>query len=268
LAKSPAATSTPRQAQDLAAARTAKVAAILAKGTANLLAPGSGMFLELFGTIFQDRRQAQYEEELELIKARLAELEFSDEKLAAAILDSPAHRQLIFDGLNAAGLALSKDRLRQIAEIVAVGLTEDEHRALKARRMLALLGQIDDEQVIILEAAYKDGPRTNPVLDPAKDRILRQPAGAPDEGVEASRQRLIDYKLARFNMSQLGLVEYGGQRVGEAFEQHSDHEYGLRVKITELGKALARTMGLDRLPEPADGDPTSDRADPKDAAGV
>jgi len=234
---------TSRQATDEAGSLVAELIAIGARSAAELLMPGGGALFDVFGTLYTRDRDRKVRDGLEYIKARLAALEISSEKLTK-ILESPTHRALLFDGLNSAGRVVSDDRLEHIARIVADGLTDDELHAFRAKRMLAILDQVDDEQLIILGAAYIHGERPPFGSKPGFDNILMQPTTDIVDDGEARAKRLLDYKLARVRLGQIGLVEYGADRVGDTFRQHHDHPYGQRIKLTILGEVLMERLGF------------------------
>jgi len=113
-------------------------------------------------------------ERLEKLAAFLAEQSYGqiiDSAHMQERLKDPKFLDLLEDGVAQAVRALSEDRLRRIAMFLFKGMSADEFDYITQKRMLALFGELNDAEVMILVCtAAADGKRQHPynVLDAGK----------------------------------------------------------------------------------------------------
>ena len=102
---------------------------------------------------------------------------------------SPANPEavdLVESGGHLAARATTSERISRIAEIVFRGLEADEASLIRRRRLLALFGEIDDDEFVLLNAYGQsyggDGSE-------AWDAVDRPEAGSPRFVQGTARQR-------------------------------------------------------------------------------
>jgi len=178
---------------------------------------------------------------IRLLEARVAAME---EVNAKAALANPEKIDLIERGGFQAARATSPERIAHIVEVVARGLETDEAEIIRRKRMMALLGEIDDDEVAILTAygrTYAGGERNafEAISKPGPLHI-----GAGREVIEQNKL----YDLGVDHLLRMGLLErnFGNVKKGEIpdFDPKTGGFKG-RVQISFLGRMLLREMGIE-----------------------
>ena len=181
---------------------------------------------------------------IQKLSERVSKLEANIE----AIIEDPEKSDLIESGCHQAARATTPERITRIAEIVSSGLSEEGTDLIRRKRLLRLFGEIDDDELIILnaygEAEYGESPRG--ISSPAWEMIKRpEPAflGSSPEVLENENL----YKLGLGNLLRLGLFEkkYDNVKDGEypPFDRTSG-EFKSRIVISYLGRMLLKEMGM------------------------
>jgi hypothetical protein len=122
----------------------------------DMAVPGVGSFFgALVGQIIPNQRNERLVEycvrlgrRLQVAEGAVEDLRARLEALAANL--TPEQLALFEDGAAAAVKATSEDRVDTIARIVAAGLTNDDAKAADQRRLLDLLNELSDEDVVVL----------------------------------------------------------------------------------------------------------------------
>ena len=142
--------------------------------------------------------------------------------------------------------ALSDDRKRYIAELVANGISGDEKDAIEAKRLLRILEQIDDDQVIVL-CSYLLKYRDDDEFHNKHESVLK-PIRASVNSQQDERDEGTMWELSRSQLQTLGLLRgrFKTPKKGESPE--IDPKTGmLRAtsrELSPLGRLLLRQMGL------------------------
>jgi hypothetical protein len=143
-----------------------------------------------------------------------------------AVIKKPENIDLIEDGAYQAVRALTEQRKRLIAKAVANGIASEDQSKLDQKRIMNLLGQLDDEQITIL-AAYGSG------FVHSRLQEIR-PAFASDASTEEVKERAWFFEWCESELMRLGLLH---RRI------HSPRTGGF-IEITWLGKAVLRAIDL------------------------
>ncbi|MAC89379.1 hypothetical protein [Maricaulis sp.] len=170
---------------------------------------------------------------------RLEELE---SQRVESLLDDPAKQDLVVMGGQQATRALSDHRIELIVQAVVNGISDDDVSTIRKNRLLRLLGQIDDDEVAILNAygsAYGGGKGE-------WDKVQRPPPGyigAPVKELDDNKL----YEAGSERLLQMGLLEqkFTSLRKGELpeFDKTAGRFKG-RMDISYLGRMLLREIGL------------------------
>ena len=102
---------------------------------------------EVVGVVIPQQRIERIRAHLRHLNERLSELSELEAKRKAT---EPEAIDLFEDSALQAIRALTDERQQRISMVVAEGIRGDHQDRIEAKRMLSLLGQIDDDQVIIL----------------------------------------------------------------------------------------------------------------------
>lgn len=191
------------------------------KGAAGIIPYVGGIAAELIGNLIPNQRMDRLVVYTRGINERLDALE---EQAKQKLLDSEAI-DIFEDGAYQAVRALSPERQEYILNLVTFGMTGEQHERLQAKRLINLLKEVDDDQIIIL-ASYL---RKNRFSDDF--RLLHQSVLTPPRAHMGSTREEMD-KATVFELTIKQLVTQGLLK-DEA-----------RKDITTLGRLLLRRIGL------------------------
>lgn len=212
----------------------------LTRGAANAVPFVGGLLGELITEVIPGQRQERVVTYLRELGQRIDAMEAGAIKAA---LTNSEKIDLIERGGYQAIRATSQNRVAQIAEVVANGLKSDDADVIRRKRLLTLLGEIDDDEAVIL-AAYGSTYGTG---DYSQWETIQQP-DPPHLGsnkVEIDKSKL--YDAGKDHLLRLGLLQrrFGNVKKGEypEFDKNSGTFKGI-TEISYLGRMLLREMGL------------------------
>ena len=120
---------------------------VTVKGALGTIPFLGSVLAEIAGQTIPHQRFERVEDYLRHLQLRVDAL---DEALIREHLKDPERIDLIEDGAEQATRALSDGRREYIAKLVAEGICGEDKAKIEAKRMLRLLRDLDDDQVIIL----------------------------------------------------------------------------------------------------------------------
>lgn len=212
----------------------------LTRGAANAVPFIGGLLGELITATIPQQRKDRIVRYLRELGARMEKLESG---VAKSALQNPEKIDLIETGGYQSVRATSQDRIEQIAEVVANGLTADDADIVRRKRLLALLGEIDDDEVAILAAYGQSYASMNPQAWESIDRPSPPHLQAGREVIEASKL----YDLGVNRLLRLDLLERRlNLKKGQIPE--FDNKTGMPkgpVQISYLGRMLLRSMDIE-----------------------
>lgn len=216
----------------LGAGASDRLAAVL-RGAAGAVPMVGSALAEIVTEIVPNQRLDRIESYLKLLN-----VELSARQVAADKMKQPENVDLIEDGAYQAARTLTDDRKQYIARVVAAGISADERDKINEKRILGLLGELDDEEVLVLDAyASRDRDKFA--------RLLPKPAtiGAPEDVI--SRDAL--YKAAVAKLERLSLLEHRVHLDSKTklpeFDPFTGQPKG-HNQITWLGRLLLKRIGL------------------------
>lgn len=226
---------------DLDSNRTDRLVAIT-KGATGLIPYVGGLLGELIGTVIPGQRQDRIVDYLRGLESRIDEMEQAD---ATAALKHPEKIDLIEAGGYQAARATNEERIAQIINVVAQGLSSDEANIVRRKRLLGLLGELDDDEIAVLTAygkSYGGGRDSNPW-----EAVNRPPPAHLNAGRLVIEENKL-FELGRERLLRLNLLErrYSNVKKGEypEFDPKSGGFKG-NVQISYLGRMLLREMGIE-----------------------
>jgi hypothetical protein len=156
---------------------------------------------------------------------------------------------LIEEGAYQAARALSSERIDQIVEAVSAGLGADEVEVARRKRLLTLLGELDDDEVVLLNAFGRNYANSD---DDAWERVKRPDfvhLGSSPE--DRARQTLFD--AGQEHLMRLGLLRKAYRKPMRRDEEPTfdvnEGDFAHSVEISSLGRLLLAEIGL---PVPAE----------------
>jgi hypothetical protein len=184
------------------------------------------LIAELITEFIPGQRQDRIVEVLISVAERLDAVE---EATLRERLREPENIALIEEAAYQAARAISEERRQQIANLVAEGITDDRRDYIESRRVLRLLGELDDAEVIIL-ASYLQKNREGDYRERHANLLGKRAAH-----LESSRHEL-DARTVRSaaeqHLGELWLLErsdFGARPIGQ---------------VSGLGRLLLRRIGL------------------------
>lgn len=219
------------------------VAAALAEGALGSLPFIGPMVAAIVGTIIPNQRMDRITEFLGMLEKKLENLE---KDMLEERMRSEEFVDLFEDGTFQAARALSAERRERIAALLKNSLTSSDLEHIQQKQLLSLLGEINDAELIILQAHGLDlDPWAEEEFYERHEDTIRGPLallGSSQE--EGDRQAVHD--SYRAHLTRLGLLRatYKKPKKGELPEW--DLKTGmLKAKgyeITPLGRLLLRQI--------------------------
>ncbi len=174
-------------------------------------------------------------------KIRNAERKIEENELKTA-----EFTDLLEDGLGQASRALSKERLGYIASLLKNSLTDEELEHIENKKLLSLLGELNDAEIIWLQS-FLPMPYVSDEFLEKHEKVLSIPNlyqyCSQSEEDKQSIQKSYKEKLI-----QLGLLSAIYQRSGRDEFPEFDEETGkLKVsyyQVSTLGYSLLRIIGV------------------------
>lgn len=220
-----------------------RVMTMTVKGVLGMI-PGVGSLLaEMAGQLIPQQRVERLEVYARHLSARLNEM---DEHLLREKLEDPERVDLFEEGALQSVRALSPERQDYIANIVARGITGDEKARIEAKRMLKLLREIDDDQIIILAGKLNRNERDKAYYD--RHAAIFDPPRAHLGSDRSEWDKEALFELARVELVRFGLLTptFKSLKKGELpeFDQKTGMMKQQSRRLTPLGRMLLRHVGL------------------------
>lgn len=212
----------------------------IGKGVAGLVPLIGGPLAEIIGVTVPNQRADRIATYVRALDRRIEDLH---EELRASLSKSAPKIDLIEEGGYQSARATSKERIDQIAEAVGRGLAEDDADVIRRRRLLVMFGELDDDEVALLNAygrSYGGADRN------AFDSINRpEPVSLGSGPGPLERNRL--YEAGKEHLLRLGLLErdYGTVKKGQTPEfDPKVGDFKHRIQISHLGRMLLKEIGM------------------------
>jgi hypothetical protein len=215
--------------------------ASLVKGGIGALPFVGSILAEIVSQFIPNQRLERIENYLRALNEKISQVENVDQ----LGLTQPENIDLIEDGGFQAARALSPERLRHIVSIVSEGLAGDERQRLESKRLLRILGEIDDEQLIILSGELLKNRHDPDFGEHHRDVLAHRmlTIGAPQEQVDDAAIR----GLTINHLMRLGLLEeYHPFLKKDRLPEYdtSGKLKGAQHRLAPGGRLLLRALGL------------------------
>lgn len=212
------------------------------KGALGAIPFAGTIFSEIAGNLIPDQRLDRLENYVKLLSKKLEEL--SNELDIEKIKDAKSI-DLFEDGAIQSARALSTERLDYISSLVAVGISGSEKERIESKRLLRLLGELDDDQIIIT-SSYLRKNQNSEFRDSHSD--LLDPITAHLQSSQEELDQSNIYELTRSQLQQLNLLRHRFRRPKKGEFPEFDDKTGMMKasgrEITPLGRLLLRQIGL------------------------
>ena len=180
---------------------------------------------EIIGYLIPNQRIDRIASFLEALESKINPEEKA--KVEAKMLEEKSV-DLMEDGFLQVARALSEERIEYIASLVKNGLTDEDLQQSAYKRLLFLLGEMNDIEVIILKSHSMYGAEEQEFWEKHKEILIGDVLTFPASQLEVDQNAI--YKTYRANLARLDLLEIKFQQPSQSFE------------ITSLGRLLLRSI--------------------------
>lgn len=219
------------------------IAAIIGKGLLGAIPFVGPLAAEIVGSIIPNQRIDRIETLLRLLETKISE---EDKEKVKQRIVSPESVDLIEDGFIQASRALSEERKEYIASLLKNSLTDDQLKHVEHKRLLSILGELNDLEVLILKSlTFLHGEEGSNEFWAKHEKALDEPIaylGGPQEEWDKSEI----YKTHKDHLVRLGLlkIRFKKPNKGEVpeFDEHTGMIKAQGYDITSLGELFLRSI--------------------------
>ena len=202
-----------------------------------------GAIGEIIGNIIPNQRIDRITRFLESLDKKISELE--KENLKSKIT-SPPYVDIMEDAFQQASRALTDERIEYISSLMKNGLTSKEVETIEFKKILWLLGELNDAEVIILKAYDHLRGDDDPFHEKHKNLIY-----GPQAYIGSTQKEVDKYSLHqtyRRHLESLGLLRPNFKRPRKGEFPEFDEKTGMikanGYTLTNLGSILLRYIDL------------------------
>lgn len=213
----------------------------IGKGVAGAIPLAGGVVAEVVGMVIPGQRADRIATYLRALEVRVSGLA---EEVRNGLPSNAEKIGLIEEGGFQSARATSSERLDQIVEAVSRGLGEEDADVVRRKRLLVLFGELDDDEVALLNAygrSYAGADRQ------AFEKVNRPPpAHLQSPMLDLERNRL--FEAGREHLLRAGLLKknYGNMKKGQLPEfDASKGDFKHTVEVSHFGRMLLREIGLE-----------------------
>ena len=217
------------------------MAIILSKTALGSIPIVGPLVAEIIGDLIPDLRFKRVFSLLEVLESKIDPKEKA--KVEARMLEEKSV-DLMEDGFLQAARALSEERIEYIASLLKSSLTDEDLEQRAYKRLLFLLGEINDVEVIILKSYSIYGAERQEFWENHK-KVLAVPAAYLGASQEEIDKHAI-YETYKVNLAHLRLlrVKFKKPKRGELpeFDEKTGMVKASGYDITSLGRLLLRSI--------------------------
>ena len=201
------------------------VVASLLKGYLGGLPVLGPPIVEIIGNLIPNQRIDRIASLLKTLESKIDPEEKA--KVEAKMLEEKSI-DLLEDGFLQAARALSEEHIDYIASLLKNSLTDEDLEQSAYKRLLFLLGEINDVEMIILMAYSMHGVEQQDFWEKHQDILIGEPLMFPTSRKKVDQDAI--HKTYEANLVRLDLLESKTQGPSQSYE------------ITSLGRLLLRSI--------------------------
>lgn len=219
----------------------------LTKGTTGMIPFVGSLVAEIVGNVIPNQRVDRIVRFVELLESRLDNVE---QDVARQRMASPEAVDLLEDAFSQAARATTGERLEYISNVVANGFSADELKQAEVKRMLWLLGQLNDVEIIILRSSLcstREEYEADAEFQIKHEEVLAADAthlGSSEEEFEAAAVK----RSYRSHLHDLGLIRHRYKKPKRGELPEFDDSTGMMktsgLDVTRLGRMFLHYLDL------------------------
>ena len=219
------------------------IAAIIGKGLLGAIPFVGPLAAEIVGAVIPNQRIDRIESLLKLLESKIPE---ADRVKVEQNIYSPESIDLIEDGFIQASRALSEERKEYIASLLKNSLTEDEVKHIEYKRLLSILGELNDLEVLILKSQtmYRSQPEYQEFWKKHESALTPPIAHMGSSQEEIDKHTI--YQTHKLHLANLGLLKPRFKKPKRGELPEFDDKTGMikaqGYDITGLGRLLLRSI--------------------------
>lgn len=219
------------------------IAAIIGKGLLGAIPIVGPLAAEIVGNVIPNQRIDRIESLLRTLEAKIAKedtLKFEENIFESTSVD------LIEDSFVQACRALSEERTEYIASLLKNSLTDKELKHIEYKRLLSILGELNDIEIIILKSlTLLHGEKGSEEFWKKHEQALEEPIVYLGESQEKWDKSEI-YKTHKEHLTRLGLLKIRFKKPSKGEIPEFDENTGIikaqGYDITHLGELFLRSI--------------------------
>ncbi len=215
----------------------------LVKGGLGAIPLVGPLVAEVVGALIPNRRLERLEELMAELSRQIGD---RDSESLRERFTSPEFVDILEEAMQQAARAVDPTRILQVAALLKNGLTDDEFRHLQDKRLLELLGELNDAEVILLRS-YTYAVRNDAEWRKQHEAVLRPPLanmGAPQDDMDQATL----HGQFREHLARLGLLKQRFRRWKKGELPEFNERTGLPqtegYELTSLGRLLLRRIDV------------------------
>lgn len=219
------------------------IAAILGKGLVGAIPFIGPLAAEIVGAIIPNQRIDRLESLLQMLESKIPE---SEREKVQEKITYPESVDLIEDGFLQASRALSDERKDYIASLLKNSLTNDDLTHIEHKRLLSLLGEMNDLEVLILKShtMYRNTEEHQDFWEKHKKALQPPTAYLSSTQEEIDKHTL--FQTHRLHLASIGLIRLKFKKPKRGELPEFDEKTGMiksnGYDITPLGRLLLRNI--------------------------
>jgi hypothetical protein len=209
-------------------------------GAAPIIGP---MLAEALGSIIPDQKINRMVTFVEILEMKVKHLE---ENVLRNKIFTEEFTDLFEDALNQASRAISTERKEYIATLLKNGLSNDDLNHIDQKKLLSILNELNDAEVIILKFHTLIGARQREFVGqhPAVFDFQPPTLGAGQEAIDKATMR----ETYTQNLIKVGLLQSKFQAVRKGdlpeFDDRTGRMKSWGVDVTSLGRLLLHKLDI------------------------
>lgn len=215
----------------------------VSKGTASLIPFLGGAIGEVIGNIIPNQRIDRITRFLESLDEKISEVEREQFK---SKLKSPEFVDILEDAFQQAVRALTEERTEYISTLIKQGLTNEQLEMIEVKKILWMLGELNDAEIIILKAYDHFTGNDEEFHKKHEDIIIGPRAYLGSSQNEVDKYSV--HQTYRKHLEDMGLLtpNFKKPRKGEfpEFDEKTGMMKASGYRLTNLGSILLRNIGL------------------------
>ncbi|NCC61473.1 MAG: hypothetical protein EOM12_11140, partial [Verrucomicrobiae bacterium] len=201
------------------------------------------LIAEIAGAIIPNQRIDRIESLLQFLYSKIPE---EDRQKVKQRITSKESVDLIEDGFIQASRALSEERKEYIASLLKNSLTDDDLKYIEYKRLLYLLGELNDLEILILKSqTMLYGLPEHEDFWAAHEGTLTPPPAHIGSTQEEIDKHTI-FQTHKLHLANLGLLKIKFKKYKKGETPEFDEKTGMikaqGYEITSLGKLLLRSI--------------------------